>query len=280
MKAERTKRTYSSQVLNRLVTILSLFSEQRPQLTFKEIQQALRLHKSTLYRLLEAMRAHDWVTFDEGSGTYRIGLTLFGIGNLAVEPFEVADLAKPVLKALVAETGETAHLCILDGTEVVYVCKIESHQMLRIPSSVGRRNPAYCTGVGKSILAFLPEGELSLHVPERLVAFTPRTLTSRPSLLRDLALTRERGYALDRGEIELGIRCVGAPVFDRNGRVAAGISVTGPASRLDQRALNVLAAAVGTAAARLSSTLGHTSPAKPQARPVKGKSARLRVARG
>jgi DNA-binding IclR family transcriptional regulator len=157
-------RIYSSQVLDRVVQILDCFRPERTDLRLVEIAAATRLHKSTLYRLLEAMRAHRLIGFDTESGCYHPGLKLFEIGSLAAGRIALERHAHLTLEHLATVSGETAHLCVLDGSDVVYVAKVECTRTLRIPSAVGQRNPAYSTGVGKAILAFLTPEQIESYI--------------------------------------------------------------------------------------------------------------------
>jgi len=263
MKREAKKRIYSSQVLDRVMQILRCFSNEEPELRFTELADRVELHRSTLYRLLEAMRGYGLIEIDKETGKYRLGLKLFELGAIAVGRLEIGKCAIPVLEKLVEQTGETAHLCVLDGSDVVYVAKVECKQPLRIPSGVGRRNPAYCTGVGKAILAFLPEDELESYLAKtEMRAFTRKTITSPAELKRQLRLTRARGYSVDDQEIDDGIRCVGAPVRDHRGVVVAAISIAGPSIRITKERVPELASYVVEAANNISEQLGYSSTRK------------------
>src|SRR5262249_42582490 len=153
---------------------------------------------STVYRLLEAMRAHRLVGFDEESGAYHLGLRLFEMGAAAVERLALDDQAHPILEQLAEVSGETAHLCVLDGADVVYIAKVESTRTLRIPSAVGQRNPAYCTGVGKAMLAYLAPHQIDEYLDK--VArrrFTRRTLIADGELRANLRQVVAQGFAID-----------------------------------------------------------------------------------
>ncbi len=269
VERERPARStvYSSQVLDRVMSILNCFQEEKPELKFAELVERLHLHKSTVYRLLEALRCHSLIELEAGTGRYHLGMKAFELGTLAIARLEVDKCARPVLEGLVEGTGETAHLCVLDGSDVVYTAKVESRQVLRIPSGVGRRNPAYCTGVGKAILAFLPEDQLERYLAATtLRAFTPNTIVEAEALRKELRQVRSRGYSVDDEEIEADIRCVGAPVFDHTGRVMAGISVAGPSARLTRDKVPLLAPTLKEAAEDLSRRLGYRSAAAGTAR--------------
>jgi DNA-binding IclR family transcriptional regulator len=249
---------YQVQVLDRAVLILEALAAAGPDLSLFELSERLDLHKSTIHRLLMVLERHHLVEKSPQSGRYGLGLRLFELGNRAVTRLGIAERAHPHLKRLAAETGETAHLCILDEGEVLYLEKVESAQTVRVPSSTGQRNPAHCTAVGKALLAYLPDGELERLVRTRgLRARTRNTITSLAELRRELKLVRERGYAIDDEEIEEGLKCVGAPVRDHSGRVAASLSIAGPAFRVTKAKLPPLAALVTRTAHELSTELGY-----------------------
>jgi DNA-binding IclR family transcriptional regulator len=249
---------YSSQVLDRAVCILECFRPDRTDLRLVEIANATGLHKSTLYRLLEAMRSHRLIGFDAESGRYYPGLRLFEIGSLAAGRFDLERHAHPTLEHLATVSGETAHLCILDGSDVVYVAKVECTRTLRIPSAVGQRNPAYCTGVGKAILAFLAPRQLESYLASTpLEPYSKRTLTSTSDLMANLRQVATQGYAFDDEEREEGVRCVAAPVRNHAGAVVAAISIAGPSIRVTRQRIGALAGQVMRAAEEISAGLGY-----------------------
>jgi IclR family KDG regulon transcriptional repressor len=251
-------RTYSSQVLDRVVQILNCFGPERTDLRLVEIAGITKLHKSTLYRLLEAMRSHRLVGLDENSGAWHLGMKLFEMGSRAVERLALDKHAHPILDRLADMSGETAHLCILNGSDVVYIAKVECTRTLRIPSAVGQRNPAYCTGVGKAILAHLAPEQLAAYIAETpLQPFTKKTLTSGSELKANLRQIVAQGYAIDDQEREEGVRCVAAPVRDHSGRVIAAISIAGPTMRVTKERVSELAAHVIRAANEISARLGY-----------------------
>ena len=262
-----TARIYSSQVLDRVVQILDCFGPERNDLRLVEIAAATGLHKSTLYRLLEAMRAHRLIGLDETSGAWHLGMKLFELGSLAIERLELEKHAHPILDRLDDVSGETAHLCVLDGADVVYIAKVECTRTLRIPSAVGQRNPAYCTGVGKAILAHLAPDQLAAYVAATtLRPFTRKTLCSAVELRTNLRQIVALGYAIDDQEREDGVRCVAAPVRDHSGRVIAAISIAGPTMRVTKERVAELAAHVIRAANEISAKLGYRTAANHGAR--------------
>lgn len=249
-------------MLERALAVLSHFSHARPELRLADFAP-LGLHKSTLYRLLEVMRAQRLVELDPATGQYRLGLRLFELGMLAVGRLELARSAQRSLDALVERTGETAHLGVLDGLDVVSIGRAESTHALRMPGALGRRSPAHGSAIGKVLLAHLPESaQKGLLARASFPAVTRRTLVRPDQVLRELRAVRQRGYAIDDEEIYPGVRCVGAPVRDHSGEVVAGVSASGPTTRLPREHFPRIAAEVLKAAAEISKRLGYTGAAQ------------------
>lgn len=255
--APRVRRVYSNRVLGRAASILGAFSHQRAELRLADFA-GLGLHKSTLFRLLEALRSHRLVELDPETGRYRLGLRLFELGMLAVGRLDLTRTAQPALDALVERTGETAHIGVLDGSDVISVGRSESPHALRMPGAVGRRTPAHCTAIGKVLLAHLDEAALAEYLARpALAAPTQRSLSRPDQLLRELRAVRQRGYATDDEEVYPGVRCVGAPIRDHGGAVVAAVSVAGPTTRIPREQFARLAAEVLRAAVEISRSLGH-----------------------
>jgi DNA-binding IclR family transcriptional regulator len=249
---------YSIQVLDRAACILECFSLERPELRLAEITAATSLHKSTAYRLLEVMRRHHFVLLDETTGGYRIGIRLFELGAVAMAGCGFDKYARPALEELASTTGETAHLGVLHELEIVHLAKVESTFALRIATPVGGRHPAYCTSVGKAILAHLPAEAVAAYLGEtELKPFTPKTIISAAVLKAQLRRVAEQGYAVDDEEAHNGVRGVAAPVQDYSGAVVAAITITGPTSRITRSRLPALAEEVMKAAENISSRLGY-----------------------
>jgi DNA-binding IclR family transcriptional regulator len=235
-------------------------------LSLFELSERLDLHKSTIHRLLMVLERLRLVERHGESGKFGLGLKLFELGSKASGRLGLGERARPHLERLAATAGETAHLCVLDDGEVLYLAKVEPSRTVRVPSSIGQRNPVHCTAVGKALLAFLPDDEVDALIRRRgLKAYTRSTIVTPPLLRRALRVIRERGYAVDDEEIEEGLRCVGAPVRDHSGRVVASVSVAGPAFRLTRNQIPSVARLVMKAARELSAELGHRPPEKASA---------------
>ncbi len=252
-----SKSPYQVQVLDRALAILDELSAEGPDLSLGEISEKLQLHKSTAHRLIMVLERHKLIERNSVNGRYRLGLKLFELGTRAVSQLDLRERARPFLERLVLETSETVHLCILDDSEVVYLDKVEPSRSVRMATSVGRRNPAHCTAVGKAIMAYLPDAKVEAIVrKEGMRPMTSNTITSLLELKRELGAIRERGYAIDNEEIEEGVRCVGCVVRNFSGEPVAAISISGPAFRVTPVKVPVLAGAVVAAAQGLSEELG------------------------
>ncbi len=249
---------YRVQVLERSLGILELLCSNGPELSLIELSEQLQLHKSTTHRLVGVLEQHRFVEKSSSSGKYKLGLKLFELGSKAIAHLDWRERARRYLQRLAFDTGETAHLCILDDGEVLYLEKGEAPRTVRVPSIVGRRYPAHCGAAGKTLLAFQPEDEIDDLIKRRgLKAYTRNTFTT-PAQLRDgLRLVREQGYAIDNEEFEEGLECIGAPIRDYSGKVVAAISIAGPTFRITEDKLPVLARSVIEAAQELSADLGY-----------------------
>lgn len=249
---------YRVQVLERSLGILELLSSNGPELSLIELSEQLALHKSTTHRLLGVLEQYRFVEKSSSSGKYRLGLKLFELGSKAIANLDWRERARRYLQRLAFDTGETAHLCILDDGEVLYLEKVEAPRTVRVPSIVGRRYPAHCGGAGKTLLAFQPEEEIDDLIKRRgLKGYTRNTFTTPAQLKEGLRVVREQGYAVDNEEFEEGLECIGAPVRDYSGGVVAAISIAGPAFRITEDKIAVLARSVIEAAQALSADLGY-----------------------
>lgn len=223
-------------------------------LTLADLARTAELPKSTVVRLLPPLVEEGLLAY--AGARYRLGPSTAAYGGRYLEGLDIRTAARGALGQLAAESGETAHLVLLDGTEVVYVDKVESSSPVRMYSRIGSRRPLYCTAVGKALLERHQADLLPVVLAAGLPRLTPHTLTSEQALREDLARIRRRGYALDAGENEPGIRCVAAAVTDNVGQAFAALSVSGPAGRVTKARSAELGALVRTAAAEVSRAFG------------------------
>ena len=249
---------YQVQVLDRALGILDLLADESLELGPSEVSELTGLHKSTVHRLLQVLERHRLIEKIAQNGKYRLGLKLFELGSKAIAQLDLRGRARRYLERLVLETGETAHICVLNEDRMLSIANVESPRTLRTPSTVGRRTPLHCTSVGKAFLALLPEDEQNELIKKlKLTAYTRHTLTKPARLKAELKLIRQLGYAMDDEEFEEGLKCIGSPVMDYSGRVVAAMSVAGPTFRLTDERIPAVARSVIRAASDLSAELGY-----------------------
>jgi DNA-binding IclR family transcriptional regulator len=217
---------------DRTVELLELLSRTSEPLTLSEIQRELSYPKSSLFVLLRTLVARGWVETDRRGTGYSIGVRALLVGTSYLDRDPVIRAATRVLEELRAEVNETVHLARLDGADVVYLASRESAHQLRLTSRVGRRLPAHATSLGKALLAERADEQVDEILPAGLEALTPKTLTDRRALLADIAETRERGYAIERGENTTGLGCF-AVALDYKHPALEAISCSVPFARLD-----------------------------------------------
>jgi len=240
--------------------LLKVFSPEQPELGITELARLLGLAKSTVHRLASTLAAEGFLEQNPADGRYRLGLSLFTLGTQVRRRMDVTHEAKPHLDVLRDQTGETVHLAVLDGSNIVYLFNIESRQAIRMHSYLGVHMPAFCTSEGRALLAFSPPAVVVRVLGEALVARTGRTVTE-PGLLRGiLDQVRQDGYALDDEESEDGMRSIAAPIFDASGAVIAAVGMGGPVQRLTKKSLRAFVPLVTDSAAAVSARLGFHSP--------------------
>ncbi|SEM71384.1 transcriptional regulator, IclR family [Pseudorhodobacter antarcticus] len=198
--------------------------------------------KATLYRFLQTLTHQGMLSYDPDRQTYALGMRLVRLAHTAWSRSSLAPIARPHLDRLSAELGETLHLAQLDQGQVLYVDKRNAAQPVEMFSSAGKVGPAYCTGVGKAMMAHLPPDAVEqVMVRQSFHRFTPHTYTTPAELAAELTAITKRGYAFDREEHEPGIICIAVPILSDRGRAIGAISVTSTTTRTDLGALKLLA---------------------------------------
>lgn len=205
---------------------------------FAELQSESALPKATLYRLVQTLASQRMLAYDPDRQTYAPGLRLVRLAHAAWASSALAPVARPHMDALSADLGETVHLAQLDGAQVLYVDKRNAREPIEMFSQAGKVGPAYCTGVGKVMLAHLPPAEAEdVMAQQSFHAFTPATLTTAAALRAELAEIRALGHGFDREEHEPGIICVAMPIRSAAGRLLGALSVTSTTARTTLAAL-------------------------------------------
>jgi DNA-binding IclR family transcriptional regulator len=209
--------------------------------------------KATLYRFLQTLTHQGMLTYDPERQLYALGVRLVRLAHAAWAQASIAPIARPWIERLSAEVGETIHLAQMDGAQVLYVDKRNATRPVEMYSQAGKVGPAYCTGVGKAMLAHLPPDALEDAIARQSFhPFTPQTLASAEALRAELAVIRTRGHALDREEHEPGIICVAVPILSGAGRVIGAISITSTTARTSLAAMEGLAPQLKDTAARIA----------------------------
>ena len=225
--------------------------------TLSEIAADLGQSPATVYRILVTLEGRGLVEFDPIEQVWHIGARAFVVGARFLRRTSLVERARPILRTLMEDTGETANLGIARGTSVLFVSQAETHETIRAFFPPGTLSPLHASGIGKALLAQMdPEALKKFLSRGHLERFTPRTICDRSELTNELGAIRQRGYAIDDEEKNLGMRCVAAAVFDINGEAVAGLSVSGPTSRMDRDRISACSAAVTAAANWLSAAMG------------------------
>ena len=226
------------QVAEKLFRVIELLAENGP-MGIMELSASLGFHKSTVHRLVASLQHMGYIRQDEESLKYSLSLKFLEIGSRILEQ---TSMIHPSLKRLSEQTGETVHLVKREGTEAVYIDKVESFaSSIRMVSRVGSRIPLYCSGVGKALLAELTDREIGeIWKNSRIRKLTPRTITELPVLMERVEQVRKDGYAVDDEENEEGVRCIAASLRDYHKDPVYALSISAPANRMtDQRILEL-----------------------------------------
>lgn len=255
---QRVTATDPASTALKAVAVVEFLAPVREGLGLNEIARRLGSGRGSVLRILDALERKGLVTQDPGSRHYRLTLRLLELGTQVLEQVEIQSVAKAHLERLSRSSGETAHLGVLDGWDVIFVGKAEPANPIRLHSRVGRRVPSHCTAMGKVLLAVLPAGQLQQYLSAHpLTPLTLRTLTDPAAFVEHLRTVHAQGYAADLEEHRTGICCVGAPVRAHRGETVAAVSVSGPAFRMTADQIPGLARLVTETAQAISRDLGY-----------------------
>ncbi len=224
--------------LGKAISLLDIVAGSEYPMRFTEILAISDQPRGTLHRQLTNLLEEGLLSVNRDH-TYELGFRLLNLASTAWANNQFRIIAEPHLRWLHEQTGETVHLGVLKGSDVIYLDKVEGRQSVRMYSQIGNASPAYCTGVGKAAMACLADDVLeALMLEMKFQRFTEHTLHTPDALRRDIQIIRKTGCAYDREEHEVGIRCIAAPIQSRDRKFLAGVSVTGPAYRISQEALD------------------------------------------
>lgn len=239
--------------VGKALDVLDMVAATGHPVRFTELLATSAYPKATLYRLLQTLTHQGMLSYDPDRQTYALGVRLVRLAHAAWATSSLAPIARPYLDELAAETGETIHLAQMDTGQVLYVDKRNAAKPVEMFAQAGKVGPAYCTGVGKAMLAYVSDEALDRALQRQSFhRFTPHTLDTPAKLRAELDAIRSRGHAFDREEHEPGIICCAVPILTRTGRVIGALSVTSTTARTTIEALESGAQRIKDTAARIA----------------------------
>jgi|SRR3972149_3052684 len=232
-QAKNSHAAFSSTVVKALNIIEILASNSDAGINLTELSAVLNMPKSTTHRYLATLLELNLAERND-TDRFRLGTKVIELAGSFLASSDIRKESEPILEEMAKKTGETVHLAVPSGSEVVYIAKVESRHTLGMFSHIGTRLPMHCTALGKSILAFSRPDLIQTVLSEPLQSRTPNTITSNEALREELVLIRSQGFAVDNEENEVGICCVGAPILNYTGKAIAAMSISGPSDRMDK----------------------------------------------
>lgn len=243
-------------VMPKCMAVLEVIAYSEHRMTFTDIMKASGIPKSSLHRIISILSQNNLIWMDKENKTYHLGMRIVSMGNYALKNMDLRKRAEKYLEDLRDLTSETARLAILDGLDMVYIDHKRSGQAVNISFRIGARGPVYCSSTGKAFVSFMPDVEKK-ELLEKIVfrKLTPNTIADLPQFIEEIEQTRRRGYAIEDEEQALGIRAIGAPIFGKDGPLAA-ISITVPAYRVSVDQLRDWSPSLISTAAQISLDIG------------------------
>lgn len=224
--------------VGKALEVLDMVAEFGRPVRFSDLLENSAYPKATLYRFLQTLTNQMMLEYDKDTGTYSLGIRLMRLAHAAWKNASLAPIARPFVEKLATQVGETVHLAQLDNGQVLFVDKLRATDHFETLAQVGQVAPAYCTGVGKAMLAFIAPKRLQIALQQQsYFKYTAKTHTTAASLSDELETIRNDGIAFDREEHEQGINSIAAPVLSNSGRVIGAISIATSTNRFDTAAL-------------------------------------------
>jgi len=249
------------QSLTRGLSILEALANADGGLTLTDVARRVALPPSTTHRLLATLEKTGYVYQAGDLGLWYVGLQAFAVGSGFLANRDFVAQSHAYLRRLMEQSGETANLAILDGTEAVFIGQVQCREMMRLLVKLGSRVPLHASGVGKAIFAALPDEQIEAILKLRgLPKITPSTITAAETMWSALRVIRQRGWSFDDEEHALGTRCVAAPIYDEHAEPLGAISLAGPSSRLSDERIRQLGPVVAHTAEELTGRLGGRWP--------------------
>jgi DNA-binding IclR family transcriptional regulator len=218
--------------VDRTLNILEFVAQHGRPVSLAEVAKGVDMPKTTAHRILEILAGRDYVEWHADSEKFTLGLKALEVGVSGLVGLDIVDVAIPYLQELSAAVGETSFLGVYNNGDIVYLYKAEGTGAIQTTARLGSRRPAYCTALGKVILANLPVEDADRVLDKKLIRFTERTVVDRVKLYEEFARTRSTGYAIDDEGIEVGLYCLAVPIYNYTGSVVGAISISGPTARM------------------------------------------------
>jgi len=247
--------------IDKTLSLLEAISQNARGLSLADIVKSVGIPKTTAFRILEILTAREYVTWNPDNEKYYIGIKALEIGISGLVGQDIVDVSIPYLQELSLAVGETSFLAVYNNGDVVYLYKAEGTSSIQTTARLGSRRPAYCTALGKVILANLPIEETDRIFEKKLAKFTEKTVIDRIRLYEEFAHIRTDGYSVDDEGIEYGLYCLAVPVYNYTGGVIAAISVSGPIKRISESREKVIEE-LKSVGATISRRLGYVKAMK------------------
>ncbi len=250
-----------NQSVEKVLAILEYMAGRSPE-RLLDLARELHMNTSTLNRFLLTLKQHGYVAQEEGTDRYYMTYKICTLGNRINRDKDMRMISKPYLYKIAETFGESCCLAVEENHKVVYIDIVQTPgNLLRSMQRIGSIAPMYCTGIGKLLLLNYTEEDLDRYIKsEGLKPFTQYTITTKERLMEELEQVRISGVAYDNEECEIGARCLAAPVYDAEGRVLAGISVTGPSTRLTDEFIQMHIAFFKETLFKISERMGYRGP--------------------
>lgn len=230
--AKKEKSEYLIQAVSHALDLLEQFRGEVDELGVTELSKRLKLHKNNVFRLLATLESRGYIEQNRVTENYRLGLKTLELGQTFIRQMGLLRQSKPVLDDLVSKCNETSYVAVLKDYYIIYLDAVETDMTVRVVPRVGSRLPAYCTAAGKIQLAHMSDEELENYFQHKeLKSYTDKTITDREVLKKQLKLVVENGYAVDDEELDIGVKCVSAPIRDYTRRIIGAVSISGPSMR-------------------------------------------------
>jgi len=255
--------THMADTAARLFQVIEFLADRNDWVSVREMARELNISAASAYRTLSNLKELGYVRQQPQDSKYQLTLKIAWLSAQVLEHVQLRQIAHPFLQHLTSVTNETTHLAVLEGTEFVYIDKVDNRQAVRMRSRVGQRGHLHCTAAGKSMLAYVDAGELDGYLDRfHFQPMTENTITDPSEFRNQLAKIRRQGYAIDDEENEVGIRCIGSPIYDHAGRLAGALSISGWTITMTRERMPQLAPELIQACLRISQELGYGGTSK------------------